>query len=106
METGGKVPNFSLRPHPVVTMILVLVVIAGLLVALMFSSQEDGTGAYRQRAIFTLVVTTIVSICLAIVATSKMWFLHLWKKNSTHDRHRRHTRHHPIVKQREFDRQR
>ena len=102
METGGKVPHFSLRPHPVVTLILVLVVIAGVLIAMSFFSMEEGTGKYKQRAILTLIVTTITSICLAIVATAKMWFLHLWKKNSSHDRHRRHTRYHPSMKERDF----
>jgi hypothetical protein len=67
---------------------------------------EEGTGKHSQRAILTLVVTAITSICLAIVATAKMWFLHLWKKNSSHARHRNHTRYHPSIKEREFHNQR
>ena len=106
METGGKVPHFSLRPHPIISMVLVLVVIAGVLIALMFFSMDEGTGKYNQRAILTLVVTAIISICLGIAATAKMWFMHLWKKNSSHDRHRRHTRHHPSMREREFRQQR
>lgn len=102
MDTGGKVPHFSLRPHPVVSMILALVLIAGVLIALSFFSMEEGTGTYRSRGVFTLVITAILSICLAIVATSKMWFAHLWKKNSTHARHKNHTRYHPSVREREF----
>ena len=83
-------------------MVLVLVVIAGVLTALSFFSMEEGTGEYKQRGTFTLVITAILSICLAIIATSKMWFSHLWKKNSTHARHKNHTRFHPAMKDREF----
>ncbi len=106
MHTRGKVPNFTLRPHPVVSMVLTLVVIVGLLLAMSFFSMEEGTGEYEQRGIFTLVVTAILSVCLAIIATSKMWFSHLWKKNSTHERHKKHTRYHPTVKDRDFRKQR
>jgi len=102
MDTRGKVPHFTLRPHPVVSMAFILVMIAGLLIAMSFFSMEEGTGDYKQKGVFTLIVTTILSICLAIVATAKMWFTHLWKKNSTHARHNNHTRYHPVVKEREF----
>lgn len=101
MAMTGKVPQFSLRPHPVVSMVLVLVLIAGVLVAMSFFSMEEGTGEYRHIGIFILVITAMVSICLAIVATSKMWFPHLWKKNSTHARHKHHTQYHPSMKERE-----
>ncbi len=83
-------------------MALVLVMIVGLLIAMSFFSMEEGTGRYKQKAVFTLIITSILSICLAIVATAKMWFTHLWKKNSTHARHKNHTRYHPAVKEREF----
>ena len=83
-------------------MVFILVVIGGLLTAMSFFSMEEGTGEYKQRGILTLVVTAILGICLSIVATSKMWFSHLWKKNSTHARHKRHTQYHPSVKEREF----
>jgi uncharacterized membrane protein YozB (DUF420 family) len=98
----GKVPIFTLRPHPVVSLVLVLVLIVGLLLAMSFYSKEDGTGVYRQKGTFTLILTTILSICLTIVATAKMWFTHLWKKNSTHDRHKQHSKHHPTIQEREF----
>jgi len=102
MNTRGKVPVFTLKPHPGISMVFILVVIGGLLTAMSFFSMEEGTGVYKQRGIFTLVLTAILGICLAIVATSKMWFSHLWKRNSTHDRHKKHTRYHPSVKEREF----
>lgn len=83
-------------------MALVFVLVVGLLTAMSFFSKEDGGGVNRHRGIFTLVITGIVSSCLAIVATAKIWFTHLWKKNSTHARHKQHSRHHPVVKEREY----
>ncbi len=99
---GGKVPHFSMRPHPVVSMMLILTLIVGLLTAMSFFAQEDGTGQYRQQGVFVLIVTSILTICLSIVATSKLWFSHLWKKNSTHKRHSQHTKYHPAMQEREF----
>lgn len=87
-------------------MVLGLVLIAGLLIALSFFSMEEGTGKYKHRGVLTLIITAILGICLSIVATSKMWFTHLWKKNSTHARHKHHTQYHPSVKDREFREQR
>ena len=106
MDMGGKVPVFTLRPHPGVSMLFILVMIGGLLTAMQFFSMEEGTGEYKQRGILTLVVTATLGICLTIVATSKMWFSHLWKKNSTHARHKKHTQYHPTVKERRFREQR
>ncbi|MCK5675889.1 MAG: hypothetical protein KAH99_02625 [Verrucomicrobia bacterium] len=102
MNTRGKVPVFTLKPHPGVSLLFILVVIGGLLTAMSFFSMEEGTGEYRQRGILTLVFTAILGIFLTIVATSKMWFPHLWKKNSTHSRHKKHTQYHPTVKEHEF----
>lgn len=106
MDTRGKVPHFTLRPHPVVSMVLILVMIVGLLMAMSLFSMEEGTGEYRQRGIFTLILTGILSILLSIVATAKMWFRHLWKKNSTHSRHKDHSKYHPAIRDREFRKQR
>ena len=106
MDTGGKVPHYKLKPHPIASFALILVLITGVLIALSFFSMEDGTGTFKNRGVLALVVTALLSICLAIVATSKMWFSHLWKKNSTHARHKKHTKYHPIVKEREFRGQR
>lgn len=87
-------------------MVLILVLIVGLLGSLSLFSMEDGTGVYRQKGILTLIVTLLITTLLTIVATAKMWFTHLWKKNSTHARHKQHTRHHPAVKEQEFRRHR
>ena len=102
--TRGKVPHFTMRPHPIVVGVMILIMIVGILLAFSFFSMEEGTGVHRQRGIFTLIVTGITCILLAILATAKMWFTHLWKKNSTHARHRQHTQHHPNVKEREYRR--
>ncbi|VGO21103.1 hypothetical protein [Pontiella sulfatireligans] len=101
-SSRGKVPTFTMRPHPVVSACLIIILIVGLLLAMSFFSQEDGTGTFKQRGILTLIVTAILSICLTILATAKLWFTHLWKKNSTHARHKQHTKHHPAVQNREF----
>jgi hypothetical protein len=100
--TQGKVPGFSLKPHPVVSILLVFVFITGLLGTMSLFSMEEGTGEYRQKGILTALVTLVITICLSIVATAKLWFSHLWRKNSTHDRHKQHSRHHPVVKEQIF----
>lgn len=94
----GKVPQFSMRPHPVVSGLFIIILIVGLLLSLSFLSQEEGTGTHQQRAILTILVTAVACFFLAIVATSKLWFPHLWKKNSSHDRHKQHTHHHPSTR--------
>ncbi|MEA2067969.1 MAG: hypothetical protein U9P12_02100 [Verrucomicrobiota bacterium] len=104
--TRGKVPHFSMRPHPVVTGGLVLILVVGFLLALSFFSQEEGTGDFQQKGVLTLIVTAILCIFLSILATAKFWFPHLWKKNSTHARHKQHSQYHPVVKDREFRRNR
>ncbi len=91
-----------MRPHPVLTGAIILTLLVGILLSLSFWSQEEGTGLYKQRAILTLIITAIITVFLLILATSKLWFPHLWKKNSTHDRHKQHTRYHPSVREREF----
>ena len=91
-----------MRPHPVVTGLLIFVLVIGFLVAMSFLTKEDGTGVYQQRAIATLMFTAIVTICLVILATAKFWFTHLWKKNSTHARHKQHTKYHPAVKEQQY----
>lgn len=104
--TRGKVPHFTMRPHPMVTGGLILILIVGLLLALSFFAQEEGTGDFQQKGILTLIVTAIMCIFLTILATAKFWFPHLWKKNSTHARHKQHSQYHPSVKDREHRRNR
>ncbi|MDF7807860.1 hypothetical protein P4E94_10465 [Pontiellaceae bacterium B12219] len=98
----GKVPHFSLRPHPAVTGALILIITVGLLLALSFFAKEEGTGVHKHKGILTLMITAVFSICLLIVATAKLWYTHLWKKNSTHDRHRQHTQYHPASREKQY----
>jgi len=100
--TKGKVPHFTLRPHPVVTMVLILVLVVGMLTTLSFISTDDGSGVQRQKGVLVLVLTLVISVCLTIVATAKLWFTHLWKRNSTHARHKQHSQFHPSVRERNF----
>lgn len=83
---------------------MILILIGGLLLALSFFAKDEGSGQLRQKGVFTLTVTFIVSILLGILATAKMWFPHLWKKNSSHDRHKQHTPNHPVMRDREYRR--
>jgi hypothetical protein len=98
----GSVPHFSMRPHPALVISIILTLLVGVLFAMSFFYREDGTGMYKQRGILILIITGILTIFQLILATSKMWFPHLWKKNSTHARHKQHTQHHPAVKNRQY----
>lgn len=91
-----------MRPHPLLTGAIIMTLVVGILLSMSFWSQEDGTGRFKHTAILILIITTIVTILLLILATSKLWFPHLWKKNSTHDRHKQHSQYHPAVRDREF----
>ncbi len=104
MHTRGNVPHFTLRPHPLVSGLFIFILVIGLLATMALLAKEEGTGVYRQKANLTMAVTGITCACLAILATSKLWFPHLWKKNSAHARHKKHTRHHPEIKKKEFRR--
>jgi len=81
---------------------IIMTLVVGLLLALSFFSKEEGTGHYQQQGVLTLIITVIITVFLLILATSKLWFPHLWKKNSTHDRHKQHTKYHPAVQEREY----
>jgi len=94
MITTGKVPHYKLRPNPGIMIVLLLTLISGGLLGMTFVSMDDGSGASLQKAYFVFLVTGVISVCLLIVATSKFWFPHLWKRNSTHDRHKQLSRRH------------
>ncbi len=98
----GKVPHFRMRPHPAAVGAMIMIMIIGVLLALSFFTRDEGTGTYRQKGILVLIITAILTILLAIIATAKFWHPHLWKKNSTHDRHRQHTKYHPAMRDKEF----
>ena len=95
IATRGKVPHFSMRPHPAMIMAMIFVLIMGLLLAGSMFRMDNGSGESVDRGILVLVITGLLVVFLLIAATSKMWFPHLWKKNSSHKRHHRHSKHHP-----------
>jgi small-conductance mechanosensitive channel len=102
----GKVPHFSMKPHPAVTGAFIMIMIIGILLAMSLFAKDEGTGVYRQQGILVLIITGIICICLIIVATAKFWYTHLWKKNSTHARHKQHTQHHPASREKQYPNQR
>ena len=85
---------------------LIMVLLIGLLLAMSFFSKEDGSGVGKQQGILTLIITGIITLFLLIIATAKFWYTHLWKKNSTHARHKQHTQHHPAMREKQFREQR
>jgi hypothetical protein len=94
----GKVPHFSLKPSPGAIFIFALTLVSGILITLAIYSKEEQDGAYEHRMAFlSIIVTSLLCFFQIILATSKLWFPHLWKKNSSHDRHRHHSPNHPSV---------
>jgi len=102
LQSREKVPKFSLMPHPGIVALFFLVLVTGVLLGLALFSQDNGAGDYRLRAYFVFLVTGIFCIFIFLIGTSKLWFRHLWKKNSTHARHRQHTKYHPTNRDRTY----
>ena len=98
----GKVPQFKLRPDPIALVLFFIVFISGLLISLSFYKAEDGTGIYFQKGLISSIFTGVLSLCLLFAAISKLLFSHLWSKNSSHDRHRIHSKIHPSEKDKAF----
>ena len=80
----------------------IMVLLVGILLALSMFAQDEGAGDYRMKGVLILMVTGVISFCLLILMTAKLWFPHLWKKNSTHARHRQHSQHHPAMRERAY----
>ena len=102
MQQRGNVPHFSLRPHPALSGAFIFVLVVGFLLSMSFFSKEEGTGQFQQQGIVVLIITGFICLCLFILGTSKFWFPHLWKKNSTHARHKQHSKYHPAEREKEF----
>ena len=100
--TRGKVPQFTMRPHPAIVGLLIMVLLIGTLLALSFFVKEEGTGVHRHHGVLTLIITAFISFCLLVLGTAKFWYRHLWKKNSTHDRHKQHTQYHPSMRDKAY----
>ena len=67
----GKVPEFKLRPDPIASCLLIIVIISGFLISLNFFNAEDGTNINFQKGIITSIITILLSIFLIFAATAK-----------------------------------
>ena len=84
----GKVPNYSMRPDPVGSIVCIIIFISGSLISLSFSHRKmvpclstkrnNSRNYYRSFNFFFL-----------LVATDKFW-LHIYGKKCAHGRHGRH----------------
>ena len=78
----GKVPMFRMKPQPGYLWAAIIVLLMGVLIY--FEGHRDpGNVPAHERSTLILVISIIASGVLLIIATSRMWFKHLW-----HDRYR------------------
>jgi hypothetical protein len=79
MQSG--VPMFKMRPQRGMLWVSVVILLIGV-IAFWDGHQDPGDIAAQDRSNIFLVVSIVLSGVLIIVATSRMWFKHLW-----HDRY-------------------
>lgn len=80
---SGKVPMFKMKPQSGTLWVSVIMLLLG--AAAFFDGHKDpGDIAAQDRSNLALALSIVVSGVLMIVATSRMWFKHLW-----HDRYGR-----------------
>ncbi len=80
---SGKVPMFRMKPQRGTLWLAVFVLLFGA-VAFLDGHKDPGDIAAQDRSNLVLTLSIVVSGVLMIVATSRMWFKHLW-----HDRYGR-----------------
>jgi len=80
---GGKVPMFKMKPQRG-TLWLAIAILALGCVAFFDGHRDPGDIVAHDRSNAFLAITIVVSGVLLIIATSRMWFKHLW-----HDRYGR-----------------
>jgi len=83
---SGKVPMFRMKPQRGTLWIAVAVLLFGA-IAFLDGHKDPGDISAQERSNFVLTLSIVVSGALMIVATSRMWFKHLW-----HDRYGRRRR--------------
>ena len=82
MHNFGKVPMYRMKPQKGFLFSSFVVLLLGIL--FFFEGKRDpGNLPAIERANFILVISIVVSGALFIIATSRMWFKHLW-----HDRYK------------------
>ena len=80
---GGRVPMFKMKPQRGTLWLAIVAFLVGV-VAFFDGHRDPGDIAAHDRANAFLAVAVVVSGILMIIATSRMWFKHLW-----HDRYGR-----------------
>lgn len=78
---SGKVPMFKMKPQRGTLWLAIIILCLGVL-AFFDGHKDPGDIAAQDRSNIFLTLSIIVSGILMIVATSRMWFKHLW-----HDRY-------------------
>ncbi len=78
---SGRVINFRLRPPKRMFFYAFLILAAGGGIAAYYLSPEKRfLPGSRSTAYFAIAFSSVVSGCVLIVATAKLWFRHLWHK--------------------------
>ena len=85
---NGKVPMFKMRPQQGTLGLAIAVLLLGVL-AFFEGHKDPGDISAQGRSNFLLTLSIVISGALMIIATSRMWFKHLW-----HDRYGRRQRKH------------
>ena len=77
----GRVVNFRLRPPKRMFFYALLILAAGGGIALYYLSPERRFLPHsRSMAYLAIAFSVVLSGCLVIIATAKLWFRHLWHK--------------------------
>ncbi|MBI9019839.1 MAG: hypothetical protein JEZ10_01105 [Verrucomicrobia bacterium] len=74
---GDRVPMYKMRAHRGLLWAAALIFVVGGLLAAYFYG-EDTYSSSSTRGLFTLIVTSVLSLFLIIAATAHFWFAHLW----------------------------
>lgn len=78
---GGKVPMFKMKPQRGTLWLSIVILLLGC-AAFLDGHKDPGDIAAQDRANLFLTVSIVISGLFLIIATSRMWFKHLW-----HDRY-------------------
>ena len=78
---ASGVPMFKMKPQRGTLWVSIIVLVVGAL-AFWDGHQDPGNIGAQERANLFLALSIVISGVLMIIATSRMWFSHLW-----HDRY-------------------
>lgn len=78
---SGHVINFRLRPPKRMFVLAFLILaVGGVVAAYYLSPGQRFLPNAQSRAHFAIAFSSVLSGCILIVATAKLWFRHLWHK--------------------------